>query len=112
MSKYHNRRVQIDGLWFDSQAEGRRYAELRLLEKAGAIADLLVHPRYELIPKHTDRAGQTYPAVIYEGDFQYGENGHLVVEDVKGFRTDAFIIKRKLFTWLYPGIVFRIVEAE
>lgn len=37
----------------------------------------------------------------YKADFMYEENGKSVVEDVKGFRTKEYIIKRKLMLYQY-----------
>ena len=48
------KRVEIDGYTFASQAEARRYGELKLLEKAGEIRDLVVHPRLHLNIKGKD----------------------------------------------------------
>jgi hypothetical protein len=41
MSKFHAKRTQVDGIWFDSKAEAGRYGELKLLERAGEIEDFL-----------------------------------------------------------------------
>ena len=70
MSKYHNVKVTIDGYDFDSQAEGERYNDLKLLVAAGEISDLFVHPVYVLIPPQRWN-GKTYRAVKYIGDFEY-----------------------------------------
>jgi hypothetical protein len=40
-------------------------------------------------------------AVKYVADFVYEENGKLIVEDTKGFRTKDYIIKRKLMLWVH-----------
>jgi hypothetical protein len=110
-SKYGNRRTQIDGHWFDSQAEGRRYQELKLLLRAGEITDLEIHPAYELQPPYHRRDGSRVRAMFYEADFQYVEGGKVVVEDVKGTQTAIFKIKRKLFECQYPEFEFRLVMA-
>ena len=34
-SKYHNKKVTVDGITFDSQREAARWQELRLMERAG-----------------------------------------------------------------------------
>lgn len=106
MSKYNARRVTLDGIAFDSVAESRRYVELRLMERAGAIESLRVHPRYELLPKEN---GQR--AVRYEGDFEYREGGRVVCEDLKGVQTPVFRLKANLFRRRYPEIELRIVDA-
>ena len=101
MSKYHAVKTTIDGKTFDSKKEAVRYMELCLLEDAGEIQDLRTQVPYELIPK---QAGER--ACIYKADFVYQQNGETVVEDVKGMRTDAYKIKRKLMLWRY-GIKIR-----
>lgn len=109
-NKYHNRPTDIGGQRFDSRAEARRYDELKLLEMAGAITDLTVHPRYE-IQGQFKRDGALIRAIYYEGDFSYTENGRHVCEDVKGVETEAFKLKRKLFWKRYPGVELRIIKA-
>ncbi len=48
----------------------------------------------------------------YIVDFAYEENGELVVEDVKGYRTREYVVKRKWFKDKYPDIIFREVKAK
>lgn len=38
--KYGNRKIEVNGITFDSVKEANRYRELLLLEKAGAIQNL------------------------------------------------------------------------
>ena len=49
MTKFNARSVDIDGHRFDSAAEGRRYATLAALERAGKIAELELHPRFDCV---------------------------------------------------------------
>src|SRR5690349_1356650 len=77
--KYGNEPVEIDGIKFDSQVEGNRYAELRLLERAGEIRDLSPSPGS---PKQRFHIGA---GRYYTPDFVYSEGyGQMVAEDVKG----------------------------
>ena len=46
--KYHSQKARLDGQLFDSQKEARRYAELKLLERAGQIRNLRRQIKYEL----------------------------------------------------------------
>lgn len=111
-SKYGNRRIAADGYTFDSAAEYRRYCELRLLETAGEIEALSVHPSYELVGAFTDNTGKKHRALCYEGDFRYRDGAaRIVVEDVKGMETAVFKIKRKLFLSKYPNIYLEVVKA-
>ena len=112
MNKYHNKKVIMDGIEFDSRKEANRWFELRMLERAGEIQALQRQVKYILIPKQVEtyeRYGKTGKRLAdgerviekecaYYADFVYMDNRtkKLVVEDTKGMRTDAYIIKRKL----------------
>jgi hypothetical protein len=109
MNKYNARKTVIDGIEFDSRREAERYQELQILERAGYIKGLKIHPIYTLIDGFEYRGKRERP-IKYEGDFQYVENGEIVCEDVKGVRTKVFMLKQKLFKLRYPTIDFRIVR--
>lgn len=107
MRKYRNVKTTLDGISFDSRKEANRYAELRILEKAGLIQNLQMQVKYVLIPEQREpdtlgaRGGVHKGRLIekecaYIADFVYEEDGKTVVEDTKGFRTKDYIIKRKL----------------
>jgi hypothetical protein len=106
MSKYHNRKVTRDGETFDSVKEYRRFCELRLLERAGAVTDLRRQVKFELIPAQRIDGKVVERACGYVADFVYMENGQQVVEDTKGMRTQEYRLKRKLMLWVH-GIRIR-----
>ncbi len=113
-SKYRNRITHVDGYKFDSVAESVRYGELKLLERAGLISGLKVHPEYELLPPFKDRAGKYERAIKYKADFAYVERGQVVVEDVKSAATRGardWSLRRKLFKHRYPDVELREVAA-
>lgn len=101
--KYNNKKITVDGQKFDSKKEANRYKELLLLEKAGEIKDLRTQVKFKLIPAQRDEAtGKVIERECsYKADFVYSEGGKTVVEDVKGFRTKEYVIKRKLMLWRY-----------
>ena len=101
MSKYHNRKITVDGETFDSIKEYRRYKELQLLERAGEISDLRRQVPYLLIPNQYEGKKCVERECNYIADFEYCENGAKVVEDVKGVKTKDYIIKRKLMLLCY-----------
>jgi hypothetical protein len=74
-------------------AECKRCNELHAMVNAGLISDLDAHPqpRYDL--KVND-----VKVCAYLADFRYTDNetGEQVVEDVKGYRTDVYRLKKKL----------------
>ena len=101
-SKYGNRKCRRDGITFDSVAEGDRYRQLQLLEKAGEIRDLCRQTKYVLIPaqyRYVDGKKKLIEReAYYKADVEYYEvgSGRQIVEDVKGVRTPEYILKRKL----------------
>jgi len=99
-----------DGTKLDSKREYLRYCDLLLLQRAGEICGLKVHPRFPItiggVPILMKSKG--YPNgrhLTYVADFEYFPGGiselgkALVIEDVKmqsGFRTEVYKIKRAL----------------
>jgi hypothetical protein len=112
MSKYGNRKMKApDGQVFDSVKEYHRWGCLRLLERAGKISNLQRQVKYVLVPAQRDQNGKLIEReVSYYADFVYIDNakGTVVVEDVKGVRTDLYKCKKKLLLWVH-GI--RIIET-
>lgn len=106
--KYHAKKTELDGITFDSRKEAQRYAELKLLERSGAIHNLQRQVRYELIPAQKKDGKTIERACHYIADFVYTENGKTVVEDVKGYRTKEYVLKRKLMLQVH-GIEVREV---
>lgn len=101
MSKYNSRKISRDGITFDSIKEYRRWCELSLLERAGTIQNLQRQVKFELIPSQRIDGKVIERPCTYIADFVYTENGKMVVEDTKGFRTTDYIIKRKLLLWVH-----------
>ena len=100
------RKTLVDGILFDSGKEARRFAELRMLERAGEIRDLETQPKFVLQAGFRYK-GRAERAVTYTADFAYTtRDGRRVVEDVKGVRTEAYRIRRRLFLFLHPEVDF------
>ena len=108
MSKYHSTPTAVNGIRFDSKREANRWAELRLLERAGKIEKLKRQVKYLLIPSQYRDGKCIEREASYIADFVYIKDGHLVVEDCKGFRTPEYRLKRKLMLQLYD---IRLVET-
>lgn len=114
-SKYHN--VRHNG--FDSRKEEKRYQELLLLQRAGKIFELQRQVKFQLSPTQREpdekgpKGGVKRGRVIehpcsYVADFVYLKDGHMVVEDCKGYRTPEYIVKRK---WMLEKYGIRILET-
>ena len=98
-NKYGAVRTAVDGITFASKREAGRYSELKLLERAGEIAELTLQPKF---PIWIDGV----KVCTYIADFRYVDlsRGITVIEDVKGMRTPVYKIKKKLTEALYPGV--------
>lgn len=109
--KFNAVRTEVDGYKFPSKAEAKRYGELKALEEAGKISELILQPRYELASKsRCPTCGQALRKMEYVADFAYTEDGRQVVEDVKGVETPTFKLKRHLFLRLYRDTDLRIIK--
>lgn len=86
---------------FDSVKEYRRFCELSLIERSGAITDLQRQVKFELIPSQRIDGKVVERPCTYVADFVYKEDGKTVVEDTKGVKTKDYIIKRKLMMHVY-----------
>lgn len=92
-----------DNIVFHSKREMLRYLELRASYRAGLIKNLCVQVRFPIIV-------EGLKICDYICDFTYQDlEGNLHVEDSKGFRTDTYKLKRKLFEATYPKL--RITEV-
>ena len=108
-TKYGNKKTVLGNTVYDSQKEANRACELAMLEKAGVIKNLERQKRFEIIPKT-----ETERAAFYVADFVYIEvsTNKLICEDVKSAATrrdKTYILKRKLFKYLYKNYEFREV---
>lgn len=76
--------------YFPSKREFQRFQQLRLLELAGEITDIEIHPSWSL-----SIAGKAFRVEL---DFAYTERGRRVYEDVKSSGTDTGLsqIKRAI----------------
>lgn len=114
--KYHNKKVEYEGIVFDSLKEKRRYCQLQIMEKSGIISDLRLQVPFELIPAvYEDEVIQmktkskvkkrcVQRATTYVADFVYKRDGETIVEDTKGFRTKEYELKKKMMR-AFLGII-------
>lgn len=125
--KYHAKRVEYNGITFDSQLEYKRYLFLRDAERRGEISDLQLQVKFTLIPAYYQtmqrfgKRGQPLtPKRVciekesaYYADFVYDlpDQIYKVVEDTKSSatRTELYKLKRKLMLDKY-GIRIREVS--
>lgn len=102
-SKYKNVKVEIDGHKFASKREAKRYQELKLLLSAGTISQLELQPRFPMVHEGVKICS-------YIADFQYIREEKLIIEDIKGWATDIFKLKAKMFKAFYPHLELTILK--
>lgn len=106
-SKYGAKKCEYDGIKFDSQKERDRYIELKLLEKGGGITDLQLQVPFVLQDGFKFNGKKILP-IKYIADFTYWKNGELVIEDVKGKKTDVYELKKKMFMYRYKKYISEV----
>lgn len=101
-SKYHNTKVEYNGIKFDSIKEMKTYQLLEYRQKIGEIKELKLQVPYELIPKYKMN-DKTIRKTQYIADFTYisTKDNKLHVVDTKGFKTDVYRLKKKMFEYKY-----------
>lgn len=101
-SKYRNKKVTYDGITFDSAKEANYYLKFSLMQEAGIIKDLELQKKFILQKGYTIN-DKKRREISYIADFCYistkDDKYHVV--DIKGFRTDVYKLKKKLFEKKY-----------
>ena len=117
--KFGEKKVRNAWGEFDSKSEWYRYAELMFMQRKGLISDLKRQVRYEIIPAikvqnvvQVQLKTKTKTKIVervdelpahYTCDFQYIQDGVLVIEDAKSEATRKekdYVLRRKLMKHL------------
>lgn len=102
INKYKNKKVEFDGVKFDSEMELKFYKYL--LTKHDK-SEIIVQPSYTLIDSFRDNEGKLVRAITYKADFEVLG----VLYDVKGMSLPLFLIKEKLFKYRYPEKTLKVI---
>lgn len=125
--KYNNKKVEHNGILFDSKKEKDRFVFLKDAEEQGLISNLQRQVKFELLPaikekyikhlktkeKECERTVQL--AISYTCDFQYEKDGVVVVEDIKpspALIPKEFVLKEKLFRYKYGFSIKRVYKPN
>ncbi len=112
MSKYGARKTEVDNIRFDSRSEAMYYQQLKLRKRAKEIADFSLQPEFSLLDKYRDSKGKMQRGITYRADFRVIHlDGTEEIVDIKGFRTEAYKIKAKIFAARYPQYIFTEVQV-
>jgi hypothetical protein len=97
--KFGNKIVEHDEKNFHSKAELKRYLALKVLQEKGDVLFFLTQTPFHL-------PGKTK----YVADFMvFWTDGLVTIEDVKGFKTDMYKLKKKQVESLYPITITEIM---
>ena len=92
------------GRWFDSKAEALRAVVLWQMQKDGDISGLEFQIKYPLVVNDV-KIGS------WSADFRYVDKaGQTIVEDVKGYRTQQYALRKKLMKAIH-GVTITEIAA-
>lgn len=112
-SKYKAKKIVVDGIKFDSIAEGDYFYKLKKMKLVGEIKDFEMQPKYTVQEKFTHPTEGNIRAIVYKADFAVVLNGgDYYIVDVKGQSTPVALIKRKMFLQKYKYIDLRWVAKS
>lgn len=100
MNKYHSKKWYcIADHKHDSKKEAKACDTLRLLERTGKIKDLKQQPKFTLQEGFKRADGKKVRPITYRADFSFYDNDHdrFRVIDTKGYKTQVYRLKEKMF---------------
>jgi len=110
LSKYNSKKVEYDGIVFDSQIEMEYFKLLKDRVNKEEILWFTIQPVYELTPKFT-KGGKNIRSTSYTPDFLIKHlDGSLEAIETKGFMTQASELRIKLFNYRYQDIKLTVLS--
>ena len=108
VNKYHNIKSEYKGIMYDSRKECKRARDLDILQRGGLIEGLERQKKFVLQEGYVNNKGEKIREIGYFADFYYYDKikNVWVAEDTKGMRTDVYKIKKKIFEYKFPDILF------
>lgn len=102
-NKYKNKKVEYDGIKFDSKMERDFYIHLQKLQANGTVYEFFLQKRYVIVDAYINAKGEKVSPSYYIADFEvhYSDN-RIEVIDIKGQLTPLFNLKKKIFEARYP----------
>lgn len=94
-NKFGAVKTEYNGYVFDSKKEAARAQELDLLIKAKEVVSVVYQPKFDCVVNGKK-------ICTYKADFKVMyKDGHEEIEDVKGFKTPVYKLKKKLVGALF-----------
>lgn len=123
--KYRNKKATYGSLTFDSRKEMNRYIALEKAQRDGLISELVLQPKFELLPKVTETYIKHLKTkdkecvrvvqlpITYTADFQYLKGGATIVEDVKispKLLPPEYVLREKMFRYKFGFSIKRVFK--
>ena len=112
--KYKNILQTVDGITFHSKLEARYYQMLKMEKKTGLIRDFERQVAFDLYAwtKYALNENLAKAKVcVHIVDFLVTmPDGSYEVRETKGFATDVWDLKRKMFEKNYPEIPYKVIR--
>lgn len=106
-NKFNNRKTEYNSNVYDSKMEAEAAQMLDLLVRANRLLDVQRQVRYEL---RGPNGGHICDHIV---DFLVtGPDGQKKVFEVKGFQTDVWKLKKKLFEDTFPDIPYVVAGTK
>ena len=100
-NKYNAKKVEYNGMKFDSAFELDCWRYLEELAKEDKISNLRRQIKFELLP-----ANSLYRALNYVADFTFYVADKYIVADAKGLVLPEFRLKQKIFFDKYKNQIY------
>lgn len=99
--KYNNKKVEFNGIKFDSKKELKFYLQLLERQEQGEVENIRLQVPFTLQPGFKFN-GKSIRAITYKADFVYDDltDGKTHIVDTKGYRTEVYKIKKKIMLYL------------
>lgn len=94
-NKYGAKRTLYNGRWFSSKREADRAGELDLLVRSGYVRSWEAQPKFPI-----EHNGVKICSYFADFKVEYPD-GHIEIEDVKGFKPAVYKLKKKLVKAFY-----------
>jgi len=113
--KFNARKVEVEGIVFDSRLEAECYLHFRAACQLGTRFKLELQPVFELIPTQRPHAGKTLKKHTYTADFRITGPDTDIVIDVKSPATAEkrdFVINEKLMLHTQGILIVRVTSPN
>jgi hypothetical protein len=117
--KFGNTPTSYGDVVYPSKLQASRAAELDLLLATGQIGDWRDGTRWTLLEPYIDPLGKKWRKVVYIPDFEVWRAGRTRefappdwLEDTKGVKTAAFVLKQALMARVHPTTPLVLVTKD